>query len=60
MNIATLLWAMKIERKKDASGRLVPLDVDNWVDVGLVVLAVFITYCLWMLTRAFLQTSGPV
>jgi len=44
MNIATLLWAMKIERKKDASGRLVPLDVDNWVDVGLVVLAVFITY----------------
>jgi len=45
MNIATLLWAMKIERKKDASGRLVPLDVDSWVDVGLVVLAVFITYC---------------
>ena len=44
INIATLLWAMKIERKKDASGRLVPLDVDSWIDGGLVMLAVFITY----------------
>jgi cytochrome P450 len=39
INIAVLLWAMKIERKKDASGRFLPLDVDGWVDVGLVVLA---------------------
>jgi len=37
INIAILLWAMKFERKKDASGRLVPLDVNGWVDVGLVV-----------------------
>jgi cytochrome P450 len=37
INIATLLWAMKIERVKDASGRFLPLDVDGWVDVGLVV-----------------------
>jgi cytochrome P450 len=44
INITTLLWAMKMERTKDASGRLVPLDVDSWIDVGLVVLAVFITY----------------
>ena len=44
INIATLLWAMKIERKKDASGRLLPLDVDGWVDAGLIVLACFITY----------------
>jgi cytochrome P450 len=43
INIAILLWAMKIERKKDASGRFEPLDLDGWVDVGLVVLAVFIT-----------------
>ncbi len=43
INIAVLLWAMKIERKKDASGRFVPLDVDGWVDVGLIVLADFIT-----------------
>jgi cytochrome P450 len=37
INIATLLWAMKIERKKDASGQSVPLDVDGWKDVGPVV-----------------------
>jgi hypothetical protein len=41
INIAILLWAMKIERKKDASGQLLPLNVDGWVDVGLVVLAGF-------------------
>jgi len=44
INIAILLWAMKIERKKDASDRFLPLDVDGWVDGGLVMLAGFITY----------------
>jgi hypothetical protein len=44
INIAILLWAMNFERKKDTSGRFLPLDVDGWVDVGLVVLAGFITY----------------
>ena len=44
INIAILLWAMKIERKKDASGRFLPLDVDGWVDGGLIVLAGFIAY----------------
>ena len=43
INIAILLWAMKIERKKDASGPFLPLNVDGWVDVRLVVLADFIT-----------------
>jgi cytochrome P450 len=42
INIAVLLWAMKIERKKDASGRFVPLDVEGLVDGGLVVLVDFI------------------
>ena len=37
INIAVLLWATKIERKKDASGCLVPLNLEGWVDVGLVV-----------------------
>jgi len=37
INIAILLWATKIERKKDASGQFVPLDVDGFVDLGLVV-----------------------
>ena len=32
--IAVLLWATKIDRKKDASGRFLPLDVDGWVDIG--------------------------
>ena len=36
ISIAILLWATKIERKKDASGQLVPLDVDGIVDEGLV------------------------
>jgi cytochrome P450 len=44
INIAILLWAMKFERKKDASGRFLPLDVNGWIDVGLVMLAGFITY----------------
>ena len=44
INIAVLLWAMKIERKKDASGRLVPLDVEGLVDGGLVVLVNFIKF----------------
>ena len=44
INIAILLWATKIERKKDASGQFLPLDVDGWVDVGLVMLAGSIIY----------------
>jgi cytochrome P450 len=44
INIAVLLWAAKFERKKDATGRLLPLDLDGWVDVGLAVLADFIVY----------------
>jgi cytochrome P450 len=46
INIATLLWAAKIERKEDASGRFFPLDVDSWVDVGLVVLVLGIYHIL--------------
>ncbi|KAH9983995.1 hypothetical protein BJV77DRAFT_1039915, partial [Russula vinacea] len=34
--MAIILWVTKIERKKDASGRSIPLDLDSWVDVGLV------------------------
>jgi cytochrome P450 len=29
INIAVLLWVTKIERKKDALGQLLPLDVDG-------------------------------
>jgi len=36
IDIAIMLWAMKIERKKDASGQLLPLDVDGFVDHGIV------------------------
>ena len=38
INIAVLLWATEIGRKKDASGNFVPLDLDGWVDVGPTVL----------------------
>ncbi|KAF8487323.1 cytochrome P450 [Russula ochroleuca] len=37
INIAVLLWAAKFEREKDATGCLLPLDLDGWVDVGLAV-----------------------
>jgi len=37
INIAVMLWASKVERKKDASGQLIPLNVDGFVDQGLVV-----------------------
>jgi cytochrome P450 len=37
INMAIILWAMKIERKKDASGQSLPLDVDSFVDQGIVV-----------------------
>jgi len=37
INIAISLWAMKIERKKDDSGHFIPLDVESWVDLGVVV-----------------------
>jgi len=44
INIAVLLWAAKLGRKKYASGSFIPLDLDGWVDGGLSVLVVFITY----------------
>jgi cytochrome P450 len=39
INMAILLWATKIERKKDRLGQLLPLDVDGYEDHGLMVLA---------------------
>ena len=41
INIVVALWAIKIERKKDASGQFLPLDLDGWIDVGVVVLVDF-------------------
>ena len=60
INIAVLLWAMKIERKKDASGRLLPLDVKGLVGGGLIVLVTVIPSAMCVLTVSFLQASGPV
>jgi cytochrome P450 len=45
IDIAVILWANKLERKKDATGQLLPLDLDGWVDVGLAASADFITFC---------------
>jgi cytochrome P450 len=58
INIAVMLWASKIERKKDASGQLIPLDVDGFVDQGLAMLVGLSRTLEWMLTCV--QTSGPV
>ncbi|KAI0265535.1 cytochrome P450 [Gloeopeniophorella convolvens] len=38
INIAVLLWATNMQRKRSASGDLLPLDVDGFVESGLVVL----------------------
>lgn len=35
--MATMLWAMKIERPKDSNGVPVPIDLDSSVRSGLVV-----------------------
>jgi hypothetical protein len=43
INIAVILWAIKFERKKDATGRLVPLNLDGCVNVGMIALVGFIT-----------------
>jgi cytochrome P450 len=48
INIAVLLWATRIDRKKDASGRFLPLDKDGCVDLGLVMLTDFIAYYLYL------------
>lgn len=37
IDIAVLLWATKIERKRDVSGQLIPLDLDGFEDTGLTV-----------------------
>jgi hypothetical protein len=36
--MTVLLWVTKIERKKDVSGGLLPLDVDGFVDHGVMLL----------------------
>jgi hypothetical protein len=59
INIAVMLWASKIERKKNALGQLVPLDVDGFVDEGLVVLVCLSHILKRMLTCTVSQTSGP-
>jgi len=61
INIAVVLWATKIERKKDASGKLLPLDVDGFVDHGIVVSANSPhTPRGRLLTLELLQTSGSL
>ena len=41
INIATLLWAMNIERPLDAYGKPIPLDVDGCIDDGVIVCVLF-------------------
>jgi len=37
IDIAMVLWACKIEPGKDENGNVIPIDVDGWVEDGLVV-----------------------
>jgi cytochrome P450 len=60
INIAVLLWAIKIERKKDASGQLLPLDVDGSEDHGIAVSVGSSHIPKWMLTWTVPQTSRPL
>ena len=59
INIAVMLWATKIERKKDASGQLLPLDVDGFVDHGIVVLAASLYMPQSMLTWTSADARSP-
>ena len=60
INIAVMLWATKIERKKDGSGQLLPLDVDGFVDRGVVMSADSPYTFKSMLTCVLPQKSGPL
>jgi cytochrome P450 len=60
IEIAVMLWAMKIERKRDASGQPLPLDVDGFVDHGIVVLAGSSHTFELMLTCVVRQTTCPL
>ena len=60
INIAVLLWAVKIEREVDASGQLLPLDVDGFVDHGVVVSVDSSYIPKWILTCAiFADDRSP-
>jgi cytochrome P450 len=37
INIAMMLWACNIEPGKDEHGNVIPIDVDRWVEDGLLV-----------------------
>ena len=50
IEIAVLLWATKIERKVDASGKFLPLDVDGFVDYGIAMSVESLHTPTWMLT----------
>ena len=60
INIAIMLWATKIERRKDGSGRLLPLDVDGFVDHGVVMSAGPPYIFKSMLTSAFSEVRSPL
>ena len=60
IDIAIMLWATNIERKKDASGKGLPLDVDGFVDHGVAVSVDPSRTLKWMLTWILPQTSRPL
>lgn len=37
IEMAMILWAMNIERPKDANGKPAPMDLENCIEAGLVV-----------------------
>ena len=60
IEIAIVLWEMEIKRKKGASGRLLPLDMDGFVDHGIGVLAELSHTFELMLICVVRQTTCPV
>jgi hypothetical protein len=60
IDIAIVLWAMKIERKKGPMGQLTPLDMDGFVDQGIVVSADSPHISKSTLTGGLLQTTGSL
>ena len=60
LNIATILWAMNIERETDEKGNVVPLDVDGCVDHGLVVYVSDLILNLWRASSVLHFFRGPM
>jgi Cytochrome P450 len=60
INMATVLWALRLEGSRDESGMEVPLDTDSSVDTGLVLYVAVSILSAWMVPTLMRRSSRPV